>query len=123
MFLELKFICNEVFWSANEFGDGFSLDDFLDKLNVVFSNTCACVFNSNLDWICFLHDAFYFRKLPTILVNSLDVFGICANSAFGEKMEVKMIFWKDGEFSFTEFTNMLMMFANRRRCMLQRQSS
>ena len=89
-----------------------------------FSNTCACVFNHNLDWTCFLHDAFYFRKLPTIFVNSLDVFGICANSAFEEKMEVKLIyFWKDGEFSFTEFTNMLMMFVYRRRCMLQRQSS
>ena len=36
MFLELKFICNEVFWSANEFGDDFGIDDFLDKLNVVF---------------------------------------------------------------------------------------
>ena len=44
--------------------------------------------------------------------------------AFEEKMEVEMIyFWKDGEFSLTEFTNMLMMFVNRRRCMLQRQSS
>ena len=92
MFLELKFICNEVFWTANEFGDDFGVDDFLDKINVVFSNTCACVFNNNLDWNCFLHDAFYFRKLPTIFVNSLDVFGICANSAFEEKMEVKMIF-------------------------------
>ena len=89
-----------------------------------FSNTCACVFNHNLDWICFLHDAFYFRKLPTIFVNSLDVFGICANSAFEEKMEVKLIyFWKDGEFITNEFTNMLMMFVYRRRCMLQRQSS
>ena len=29
----------------------------------------------------------YFRKLPTIFVNSLDVFGICANSAF-EEMEM-----------------------------------
>ena len=56
-----------------------------------FSNTCACVFNYNLDWICFLHDAFYFRKLPTIFVNSLDVFGICANSAFEEKLEMEMI--------------------------------
>ena len=30
----------------------------------------------------------------------MDAFGICANSAFEEKMEVEMIyFWKDGEFS------------------------
>ena len=38
MFLELKFICNEVFWSANEFGfgDDFGVDDFFDKTNVVF---------------------------------------------------------------------------------------
>ena len=36
MFLELKFICNEVFWSANEFGDDFGIDDLLDKFNVVF---------------------------------------------------------------------------------------
>ena len=42
----------------------------------------------------------------------MDVFGICANSAFEEKMEVEMIyFWKDGEFRFTEFTNMMMMFS------------
>ena len=122
--MELKFICNEVFWTANEFGDDFGMDDFLDKLNVVFQTHVHAFFNNNLDWICFLHDAFYFRKLPSIFVNSLDVFGICANSAFEEKMEVEMIyFWKDGEFSLTEFTNMLMMFVNRRRCMLQRQSS
>ena len=124
MFLEWKFICNEFYWTANEFGHDFGMDDFLDKLNVVFSNTCACVFNHNLDWICFLHDAFYFRKLPTIFVNSLDVFGICANGAFEENLDMEMIyFWKDGEFSFTEFTNMMMMFFDRRRCMLQRQSS
>ena len=67
MFLEWKFICNEFYWTANEFGYDFDMDDFLDKLNVVFSNTCACVFNHNLDWISFLHNAFYFRKLPTIL--------------------------------------------------------
>ena len=36
----------------------------------------------------------YFRKLPTIFVNSLDVFGICANSAF-EEME--MIFTSASE--------------------------
>ena len=36
MFLELKFICNEVFGSANEFGDDFDVDDFMDKINVVF---------------------------------------------------------------------------------------
>ena len=96
MFLEWKFICNEVFWTANEFGDDFGIDDFLNKFNVVFSNTCACVFNHNLDWICFLHDALYFRKLPTVFVNSLDVFGICGNSAFEENMD---------EFIFGEMVN------------------
>ena len=122
--LELKFICNEVFWTANEFEDDFGVDDFLDKINVVFSNTCACVFNNNLDWICFLHDAFYFRKLPTIFVNSLDVFGICANGAFEENLEMEMIyFWRNGEFITNEFTNTMKMFFDRRRCMLQRQSS
>ena len=90
MFLELKFICNEVFWNANEFGDDFGMDEQAQRC---FPNTCACVFNHNLDWICFLHDAFYFRKLPTIFVKSLDVFGICANSAFEEKMEVKLIYF------------------------------
>ena len=40
MFLELKFICNKVFWGANEFGDDFGIDDFLDKLNVVFKHMC-----------------------------------------------------------------------------------
>ena len=38
MFLELKFICNEVFWSANEFGDDFGIDDFLDTL--FFKHMC-----------------------------------------------------------------------------------
>ena len=59
--------------------------------STLFLNTCACVFNHNLDWICFLHDAFYFRKLPTIFVNSLDVFGICSNGAFEENLEMEMI--------------------------------
>ena len=36
MFLEWKFICNEVFWTANEFEDDFGIDDFLNKFNVVF---------------------------------------------------------------------------------------
>ena len=36
MFLEWKFICNDVFWTANEFEDDFCADDFLDKFNVVF---------------------------------------------------------------------------------------
>ena len=35
-FLEWKFICNEVFWTANEFEDDFGIDDFLSKFNVVF---------------------------------------------------------------------------------------
>ena len=111
-FLDCKWIWRW-FWYGRLFG----------QAQRCFSNTCACVFNQSR-LICFLYDAFYFRKLPTIFVNSLDVFEICANSAFEEKMEVEMIyFWKDGEFSLTEFTNMLMMFVYRRRCMLQRQSS
>jgi len=32
-------------------------------------------------------------------------------------------FWRDGEFIINEFTNMMRMFFDRRRCMLQRQSS
>jgi hypothetical protein len=54
----------------------------------------------------------------------LDVFGICANGAFEENLEMEMIyFWRDGEFITNEFTNMMKMFFDRRRCMLQRQSS
>ena len=123
MFLELNFICNEVFWSANEFGDDFGVDDFLDKINVVFQTHVHAFSTTTLTGFCFLHDAFYFRKLPTIFVNSLDVFGICANGAFEENLEMEMIFWKDGEFITNEFTNMMRMFFDRGRCMLQRQSS
>ena len=36
MFLEWKFICNEFYWTANEFEDDFGIDDLLNKLNVVF---------------------------------------------------------------------------------------
>ena len=65
-----------------------------------------------------------FSEAANCFCQQFGCFGICANSAFEEKMEVEMIyFWKDGGFSFTEFTNMLMMFVNRRRCMLQRLSS
>ena len=64
------------------------MDDVLNKLNVVFQTHV----HHNLDWICFLHDAFYFRKLPTVFVNSFDVFGICAISAFEENMEMEMSF-------------------------------
>ena len=139
----MRFVCMWMFfvnlvkkkvWNWNSFAMKFSrLQMNLEMILVrttfwtsstLFSKHMCMRFNNNLDWICFLHDAFYFRKLPSIFVNSLDVFGICANRAFEEKMEVEMIyFWKDGEFSLTEFTNMLMMFVNRRRCMLQRQSS
>ena len=86
----------ECFWNWNSFATRFpGLQMNLEMILVwttfwtsstLFSNTCACVFNNNLDWICFLHDAFYFRNLPTIFVNSLDVFGICANGAFEEKL-------------------------------------
>ena len=39
-------------------------------------------------------------------------------------MEMEMSFlWKDGEFITHEFTNTEKMFFDRRRCMLQRQSS
>ena len=125
MFLELKFICNEVFWSANEFGDDFGIDDFLDKLNVVFQTHVHAFSTTTLTGFVFCMMRFIFGSCQLyIFVNSLDVFGICANSAFEEKMEVKLIyFWKDGEFITNEFTNMLMMFVYRRRCMLQRQSS
>ena len=124
MFLELKFICNEVFWNANEFGDDFGMDDFLNKLNVVFQTHVHAFSTTTLTGFVFCMMRFIFGSCQTIFVNSLDVFGICANSAFEEKMEVELIyFWKDGEFITNEFTNMLMMFVNRRRCMLQRQSS
>ena len=124
MFLDWKFICNEFYWTANEFEDDFGIDDFLNKLNVVFQTHVHAFSTTTLTGLVFCMMRFYFRKLPTIFVNSLDVFGLCANSAFEENLDMEMIyFWKDGEFSFTEFTNMMMMFFDRRRCMLQRQSS
>ena len=96
----------ECFWNGNSFAMKFSglqmnlkmilCRRLFEQAQRCFSNTCACVFNHNLDWICFLHDAFYFRKLPTVFVNSLDVFGICGNSAFEENMD---------EFIFEEMVN------------------
>ena len=51
--LELKFICNEVFWTANEFGDDFGMDDFLDKLNVVFQTHAHAFSTTTLTGIVF----------------------------------------------------------------------
>ena len=48
---------------------------------------------TTLTGFLFLHDAFYFRKLPAIFVNSLDVFGICSNGAFEENLEMEMIYF------------------------------
>ena len=41
MFLELKFICNEVFWSANEFGDDFGMSTtFWTRSTLFFKHMC-----------------------------------------------------------------------------------
>ena len=73
--LELKFICNEVFWTANEFEDDFGVNDFLDKLNVVFQTHVHAFSTTTLTGFVFCMVRFIFRKLPTIFfVNSLDVF-------------------------------------------------
>ena len=42
-----------------------------------------------------MFSAFYFRKLPTIFINSLDVFGICSNGAFEENLEMEMIYFEE----------------------------
>ena len=86
MFLELKLICNKVFWSANEFGDDFGIDDFLVKINVVFQTT-------TLTGFVFCMMRFVFGSCQLFFVNSLDVFGICANNAFEEKLEMEMGFY------------------------------
>ena len=41
MFLELKLICNEVFWSANEFGNEFGVDDFWTRSTLFFKHMHA----------------------------------------------------------------------------------
>ena len=116
MFLELKFICNEVFSTANEFGDDFGMDDFLDKLDVVFQTHVHAFSTTTLTGIVFCMMRL-FSELPTIFVNSLDVFGICANSTFEEKMEVEMIYF--GKMVNSAVDDV----CQRRHCMLQRQSS
>ena len=54
--------------------DDFGIDDFLDKINVVFQTHVHAFSTTTLTGFVFLHDAFYFRKLPTIFVNSLGCF-------------------------------------------------
>ena len=60
MFLELKFICNEVFWSANEFGDDFGVDDFLVKINVVFQTHVRAFSTTTLTGFVFCMMRFVF---------------------------------------------------------------
>ena len=93
MFLELKFICNEVFWSANEFGDDFGADHFLDKINVVFQTHVHVFSTTTLTGFVFCMMRFIFGSCQLFFVNSLDVFGICSNGAFEENLEMEMIYF------------------------------
>ena len=92
MFLELKFICNEVFWTANEFEDDFGVDDFLDKINVVFQTHVHAFSTTTLTGFVFCMMRFIFGSCQ-LFVNSLDVFGICTNGAFEENLEMEMIYF------------------------------
>ena len=67
MFLELKFICNEVFWSANEFGDDFGVDDFLNKLNVVFQTHVHAFSTTTLTGFVFCMMRFIFGSCQLFL--------------------------------------------------------
>ena len=67
MFLELKFICNEVFWTANEFGDDFGMDDFLDKLNIVFQTHVHAFSTTTLTGIVFCMMRFIFGSCQLFL--------------------------------------------------------
>ena len=60
MFLELKFMCNEVSWTANEFEDDFGVDDSLDKTNVVFQTHVHAFSTTTLTGIVFCMMRFIF---------------------------------------------------------------
>ena len=72
MFLERKFICNEVFWTANEFEDDFGIDDFLNKFNVVFQTHVHAFSTTTLTGSVFCMMRFIFgscqRFLSTVLM-------------------------------------------------------
>ena len=72
MVLERKFICNEVFWTANEFEDDFCADDFLDKFNVVFQTHVHAFSTTTLTGFVFCMMRFIFgscqRFLSTVLM-------------------------------------------------------
>ena len=93
MFLQLKFICNEVFWTANEFEDDFGIDDFLDKINVVFQTHVHAFSTTTLTGFVFCMMRFIFGSCQLFLSTVWDVFGICANGAFEENVEMEMIYF------------------------------
>ena len=91
--LELKFICNEVFWTANEFEDDFGVDDFLDKLNVVFQTHVRAFSTTTLTGFVFCMMRFIFGSCQLFFLSTVWMFfGICANGAFEENLEMEMIF-------------------------------
>ena len=67
MVLERKFICNKVFWSANEFGDDFVIDDFLDELNVVFQTHAHAFSTTTLTGFVFCMMRFIFGSCQLFL--------------------------------------------------------
>ena len=48
MFLEKNSFASDVIWTANEFGSAFDLDELEVNFCRRFSNTCACVFQQQL---------------------------------------------------------------------------
>ena len=84
---------DNVFWSANEFGDDFGMDDFLDKLNVVFQTHVHAFSTATLTGFVFCMMRFIFGSCQVFLSTVWMFFGICANGEFEENLEMEMIFF------------------------------
>ena len=82
---ELKFICNDVFWSANEFGDDFGVDDFLVKLNVVFQTHVHAFSTTTLTGFVFWMLHFVFGSREEFSSTTLLFLRICEECGNGEE--------------------------------------
>ena len=67
MFLDRKFICEKVIWSANEFGDDFGIGDLLDKFNVVFQTHVHAFSTTTLTGFVFCMMRFIFGSCQPFL--------------------------------------------------------
>ena len=74
---ELKFICNDVCWSVNEFGDDFGVDDFLVKLNVVFQTHVHAFSITTLTGFVFWMLHFFFGSREEFSSTTLLFLRIC----------------------------------------------